>query len=343
MDRSNSSGALLEIQGDHAWEWRQLRDRFGGASFDTIGLEETHAAMNVESAHDGLDNSIRLGTDERDQLKQTNLALIARIRSSRRAAIELKNACRRRDEFAARIAHELRSPLNAIQSALAIAGRRDATSETVDVAREMIGRQVRNISRLIDDLLDVSRTTHGKITLRRRSMNLATAVRNSVDTCFPLIESRQQTIDVSLSEDPIMLEADSGRLEQVLCNLLNNAAKYTKPGGRLSVRASLEGGLAVLRVKDTGIGMTEKILSKVFDPFVQAESSLDHSQGGLGIGLTIVRSLVELHGGTVTAQSDGLGRGSEFTVRLPAGREIEAAQAWNEAERPVSLSQLPDA
>jgi CheY-like chemotaxis protein len=259
-----------------------------------------------------------------------------------RAEDGLKAVCRRKDEFLAMLAHELRNPLNAIQGALAILGQSEALPQTLEMARGMIGRQVRNMSRLIDDLLDVSRITHGKMPLAKELVNLAAVVESAIETCLPLMQSRQHLLDVNVPEGPVLLEVDPGRLEQVLSNLLDNAAKYTEVGGRLCISVSLEGGQAVLRIKDTGIGMTDDTLSKVFDLFVQADRTLDRSQGGLGIGLTLVKSIVEMHGGTVTAQSDGLGRGSEFTVHLPAWNGSPSAARRREQGAPMRILVVDD-
>lgn len=181
----------------------------------------------------------------------------------------------------------------------------------------MMERQVQHLSRLVDDLLDVSRITRGKIDLRKEVVNLATLVHRTLEAIRPLLDERQHTLTVSLPPEPIRLEADPTRLEQVLANLLHNAAKYTERGGRIEVQAQHQGNEVLLRVRDTGIGIPTDMLGRIFEPFVQSDRRLEQSQGGLGIGLTLVRSLVAMHGGTVEAHSDGPGRGSEFVVRLP--------------------------
>ncbi|HEU4752108.1 MAG TPA: ATP-binding protein, partial [Armatimonadota bacterium] len=183
--------------------------------------------------------------------------------------------------------------------------------------RSMISRQTHHLSRLVDDLLDVSRITHGKIELRKEQSDVRTAVRRAVETTRLLVERRSHTLTVDLPAEPLLAEIDPARLEQVMVNLIGNAAKYTDAGGRIWVSAELQESAVVLRVRDTGVGIAPQVLPHVFDLFTQADRSLDRSQGGLGIGLTLVRSLVELHGGTVSAHSEGTGRGSEFIVRLP--------------------------
>jgi CheY-like chemotaxis protein len=179
------------------------------------------------------------------------------------------------------------------------------------------------IVRLVDDLLDVARITKGKIQLRRRREQLAVLVAQAVEGVRPLIESRQHGLAVSLPPEAIWLDADPTRIEQILANLLNNAAKYTEPGGQVWLTVEQEGSVAVIRVKDTGIGIRADMLNRIFDLFVQTDRTLDRAQGGLGIGLTLVRKLVEMHGGAVEARSEGIGKGSEFVVRLPVVPEVK--------------------
>jgi signal transduction histidine kinase len=236
---------------------------------------------------------------------------------ARRTAAEgaLRDADRRKDEFLAMLSHELRNPLGAIQSA-AITAQMDATRR--DPALVIIRRQIERLGRLVDDLLDVARITHGKIALRREDVFVATVVERSMESVRPVFEERRHTLSASLPEEMLAVRADPARLEQVLVNLLMNAAKYTEPGGTIGVRVERDGHEVVLRVHDTGIGLSANMLPHVFDLFTQSERALDRSQGGLGIGLTLVRHLVELHGGRIEAHSDGVGKGSEFVVRLPA-------------------------
>jgi signal transduction histidine kinase/CheY-like chemotaxis protein len=247
---------------------------------------------------------------------------------TRRAALAMDNArlydeaqeaVRRRDEFLALLSHELRNPLAAILSAAHLLGEA-GNGDTALRTQEVLLRQSKHMARLLDDLLDTSRITHGKIELKKESVDLAGVVADAVQAARPLIEARNHHLTVSLPPEPIRLEADPTRLGQVIANLLNNAAKYTEPGGRISLTATSEGDEAVVRVRDSGVGIPAEMLGRVFEPFVQLGVSLDRSQGGLGMGLTLVRGLVELHGGRVAAASHGPGRGSEFVVRLPLGR-----------------------
>jgi signal transduction histidine kinase len=236
----------------------------------------------------------------------------------RRRAEDLASADRRKDQFLALLAHELRNPLAPIRNAVELMRQVETIDPAFQPAREMVERQVKHLARLVDDLLDVSRITQGSIRLRKEAVDLGTVVERAVEATRSLIDSRAHALEVELPTDPIHLEADPTRLEQILANLLNNAAKYTMPGGRIRVSAALEGGDAVVRVRDNGIGVPPDVLERVFEPFVQSEGSLARSEGGLGIGLTLVRSLVEMHGGSVEAHSPGLGQGSEFVLRLPA-------------------------
>jgi CheY-like chemotaxis protein len=198
--------------------------------------------------------------------------------------------------------------------------------------RSIIERQVKHLSRLVDDLLDVSRATMGKIDLRREPLEVATAVARAVEVVSPLIDLKSQRLNVAVPGSGLPVQGDPVRLAQVIANLLNNAAKYTDAGGHIYLDARREGLEVVIRVRDDGSGIPPERLDSIFDLFVQGDPSGDRSQGGLGIGLTLVRSLVQLHGGRVEARSEGLGRGSEFTVRLPAIADPQAREAEKEAD-----------
>ena len=242
---------------------------------------------------------------------------------SRRAAIALENvqlyqklraADRHKDEFLAMLAHELRNPLAPIRSGLEIlALDADQHRETIELMQE----QVSHVTRLVDDLLDVSRIMRGKVELRREPVELSVLVQRSVQAVQSLIDSHDQQLTVSLPDQPVWLQADPVRMVQVLVNLLTNAAKYTDAGGRIELAAERRGERAVIDVRDTGVGIEPELLQHVFDLFTQSARSLDRAQGGLGIGLTLVQRLVEMHGGKVIARSEGAGRGSTFSVRLP--------------------------
>jgi PAS domain S-box-containing protein len=239
------------------------------------------------------------------------------VTDKKEAEEALREADRRKDEFLAMLAHELRNPLAPIASSvqvLNLLGPRDAR---LQYARDTIDRQVRHLARLVDDLLDVSRLSTGKVKLRKERVELAAVLARAVETSRPLIDARRHELTVTVPEGPVWVDADATRLAQVVSNLLNNAAKYTEEGGRIALAVGWEGGEAVLRVRDSGVGIPADMLARVFDLFTQVDRGLDRAQGGLGIGLTLVKSLAEMHGGRVSAHSDGPGRGSEFVVRLP--------------------------
>jgi signal transduction histidine kinase len=250
--------------------------------------------------------------------------LAARTRESERLATELRARAealaetdRRKDEFLAMLAHELRNPLGAIANASYVLEQAGPSGPPMDRAVPVIQRQIQHLVRLVDDLLDVSRITRGKIELRKEALDLRDAVRGAVEMTRPVIEAKEHELSVVLPPDPLPLDADVTRLEQALGNLVRNAAKYTEPGGHIEVSAWREDGEAVVLVKDDGLGIAPELLPRIFDLFIQGEQSLDRSGGGLGIGLTLVRRLIEMHGGRVEARSEGPGRGSEFVVRLP--------------------------
>jgi signal transduction histidine kinase/ActR/RegA family two-component response regulator len=223
----------------------------------------------------------------------------------------------RRNEFLAMLAHELRNPLAPVQNALELMRLCPADRLACARARDVAAEQIQHLSRLVDDLVDVSRISHGRIRLRKEIVDLAQFVHQAVESVRTSIETQGQRLSISLPHEPIHLQADPTRLVQVISNLLNNAMKYTQERGRIWLSADREEHEVVLRVRDTGIGMSPELLPRVFDLFTQGERGLDRSQGGLGIGLTMVRSLVEMHGGSVIGRSDGPGQGSEFIVRLP--------------------------
>lgn len=264
---------------------------------------------------------------------------------SGRAAVALDNALlvrdiqeadRRKNEFLAMLAHELRNPLAPVRNAVHVMRMRGEGNPELTWARDVIDRQVTHLVRMVDDLLDVSRITRGKIQLSLEPMEVEHVVSRAVETSRPLIEAHNHRLTVSLPEEPLRVKGDGTRLGQVLANLLNNAAKYTPDGGQIELRVTREEGEAVFRVRDSGAGIPREMLTKVFDLFTQVERSLDRSQGGLGIGLTLVQRLVELHGGRVEAFSEGVGKGSEFVVRLPVFDE-----GMVDAECPASTEAMP--
>jgi signal transduction histidine kinase len=286
---------------------RELEQRVTARTAD---LEKTLGALQ--------DHTIRL---EQEIAQRTRLEKELRDQTA-----QLAEADRRKDEFLAMLAHELRNPLTPVRTAIDLLRLKEPTEPVLKHARDVIDRQVSHMTRLVDDLLDVSRITRGKVQLQTEPVELANAVACALETARPLIESRKHELTITLPPKPVRLLADPTRLAQIIANLLNNAAKYTETGGRIWLAAEQQGNYVVLRVRDTGVGIPADVLPRVFELFAQADRTLDRSQGGLGIGLTLVRRLVEMHGGTVEASSPGPGLGSEFTLRLPTVPEIEPSQ-----------------
>jgi len=245
------------------------------------------------------------------------LGVATDITDRKRAEEALRLTDRRKDEFLAILAHELRNPLAPIRNSVQLLKMHKTTDSQLAWSTDVIDRQVNHMVRLLDDLLDIARIMQGKVRLEIERLELNDIVNNAVETSRPLIESRRQELIISQTAPPQWLLGDHVRLAQVLSNLLNNAAKYTDEGGKIMLTVTRENSNAVIEVKDTGIGISADILPHIFDLFSQASHTLAHSQGGLGIGLTLVRHLVQIHGGTVTAMSAGIGQGSSFTVRLP--------------------------
>jgi PAS domain S-box-containing protein len=232
-------------------------------------------------------------------------------------AQRLEEADRRKDEFLSMLAHELRNPLAPLRMGVQLLARKHGGVQDVSRLAEMMERQTGHMVRLVDDLLDVSRLTRGTIALHRARVSLAEVVEQAIEMCQPAMQARGVTLAFEPWPADAHVEGDSTRLVQVFANLLSNATKFTESGGQVIIRARVDADRAVVSVRDSGIGMDAELLPRVFDLFMQGERSLDRSQGGLGVGLTIVRSIVELHGGTIRAHSDGLGHGSEFVVSLP--------------------------
>ena len=251
----------------------------------------------------------------------------------RKAEQALREADRRKDEFLATLAHELRNPLAPIRNGLQILRLTGRDPTAAVQVQEMLERQVEHLVRLVDDLMEVARVTRGRIELRKEPVDVGAVLRHAVETSRPLIEAARHELRVDVPVDRVTVMADPVRLTQIVANLLNNAAKYTADAGRIALSARREGGYVALSVRDNGIGIPVEVLPRVFDLFAQADGTYQRAQGGLGIGLTLVRTLVELHGGSVAAKSEGLGRGAEFIVRLPLSGEGEEAQDDAPGER----------
>jgi signal transduction histidine kinase len=238
---------------------------------------------------------------------------------------ELLNADRRKDEFLAMLGHELRTPLGAIKAAADLLRSEQGETSTRRRAYALIERQVRLMTHLVDDLLDVQRIRNGHLSLHRQRTDLCAVVRNAIETLESEVKERCQQLSLVSTAESIWLQADPRRLEQVFVNLLGNAARYTDARGAIAVCMQVQGGRAVVRVRDTGIGIAPELLPHVFDLYRQADAANPRSRAGLGIGLALVRQIVELHAGEVSVASAGPGHGSEFTVRLPCERAAQGA------------------
>ena len=279
----------------------------------------TYAADGTPTYFDGV--TVDVSAQKRDQER------LARVLNRERAQARLlEEQDRRKDEFLATLAHELRNPLAPIRTGLHFL-RMGGTGEQATRTHEMMERQLRHLVRMVDDLLDISRITLGKVELKKERVDFRNVLGSALETTRPLIEASNHELAVRLPAGPLPLDADPTRLAQVLANLLNNAAKYTPSGGRIQLSAEVEGDTLIVRVCDTGIGIPAEMLSRVFDIFTQVGRSIDHSQGGLGIGLTLVRRLLDMHGGSVVAESAGINQGSTFTVKLPLARRGETPEA----------------
>ncbi len=257
------------------------------------------------------------------------------ITDRKRAEQALKDADRRKDEFLAILAHELRNPLAPIRNALHILRLTAGGNAQATRLNDMIERQVNHMVRLVDDLMEISRITRGKIELRKEQVSLESILRSAMETSRPLIEAAGHQLAFSAHDDSLVVEGDPVRLGQIFANLLNNAAKYTDDGGRIRLAARRDGDWAIVSVQDSGAGIPSEMLPRVFELFTQVERSAARTQGGLGIGLTLVKTLVEMHGGTVEAQSDGHGKGSEFVVKLPLAAMPALASAAPHGSRPA--------
>ena len=260
------------------------------------------------------------------------LAVVLDITGRKRAEDEVIEASHRKDEFLAMLAHELRNPLAPISAAAELMAVVKLDEARLKRTSAIITRQVRHMTSLVDDLLDVSRVTRGLVAIDRSAQDIGRVVANAVEQVAPLIEARRHQLITDLAPQGGVVLGEQKRLVQVLSNLLNNAAKYTPDGGAITLRTRVDGASIAISVEDNGIGMAAELLPRVFDLFTQAERTPDRSQGGLGLGLALVRSMVELHGGSVECRSEGIGNGSCFTVRLPLLEEPDALVATDDGE-----------
>jgi signal transduction histidine kinase/CheY-like chemotaxis protein len=274
----------------------------------------------IRRAKDGhaVDVSVTISPVRNEDGKIIGASKVARdVSPQKRVQRELQEADERKNEFLALLAHELRNPLGPIRHAVTILRARAPSPEELQWATSIIDRQTEHMTRLVEDLLDVSRISRGTIELRRERVDVAVILKAAVEASTAQIERLHHELTVSLPTEPLFVDGDITRLTQVVSNLLDNAAKYTDRGGRIWVSGARDGGNAVITVKDSGIGISSEMLPRIFDMFTQGGMSVDRAQGGLGVGLSLVERLVKLHGGSVAAYSGGVGKGTQFTVRLP--------------------------
>lgn len=291
LDRAIRSRTTFEIEVPHRWpdgtaHWLLIRGR----------VADPQVMVGVT-----LDITDRKNMEE--SLRATEHALL--------------EADRRKDDFLALLGHELRNPLAPILTAVAILQMKGPAEPPLMKARDVIVRQTMHLSKLVDDLLDIGRITQGKLKLDKQRVTVSTVIERTLEMCAPGIELRSQTLSISVDDPSMTLDADPARIVQVLCNLLKNASKYSDIGGTIELKAARESADAVISVRDSGIGVAPDMLRGIFQPFVQVSSASHRADGGLGLGLPLVKSLVEMHGGTVEARSEGLHQGAEFIVRLP--------------------------
>jgi signal transduction histidine kinase len=303
-------------------------------------LAKANAALQAEKTRELLALNTSLHQVNRD-MERANLALQGEVAERARAEQALKEADRHKDEFLAMLAHELRNPLAPIRNAVHLMKLKSLGDPQLQLSRDIIERQLIQLSRLVDDLLDVSRITRGKINLARRRVGLSELVARAVETVAPTIESRGHALEVVTPKRELMIYGDPMRLTQALGNVLANAAKYTDNGGHITLQARRRRRDIEITVRDTGIGIVPEVLPCIFDLFTQLDRRTGRHQGGLGIGLALVRQLVEMHGGTVSASSEGPGKGSEFLIRLPLSIERSSSSEVPGLEPGAAVPEKP--
>ena len=332
--RDGRATSEVKLRGSRGFVWVELRSN-GLRSSHVRSASDTHEILTAIidiSDRKQTEHALRVARDELErrvrrrtmELEQANRQLVASAERGERLEMELRlrvdemaRADQNKDEFLAMLAHELRNPLAPIQNAVEVLKLSRGKPDKGDWARMIIARQVVHLRRLVDDLLDLSRITLGKFRIVSEPVDLALVIERAVELAGALIESRRHRLAVRHISSGVIVRGDAERLTQAVANLLNNAAKYTADGGEIRVETWSDGALATVRIVDSGEGMEPELLQRAFDPFAQGDRSLAHAEGGLGIGLTLVRRIVELHGGSVSAHSPGRGEGSTFEVRLP--------------------------
>jgi signal transduction histidine kinase len=320
--------ALVESEVDGFREALRTQPAWSDLPIIIVASLETVSNTLVERAFPDTGNVTLLGRPLSPSVLVSTVRCALRSRARQYQVRDLirerDQSLQRRDEFLAMLAHELRNPLAPIRNAVHLQKMLNINDPVFEKTRTLIDRQVINMTRLVNDLLDVSRLELGKVQIQRQKMNLNDGVLAAVDTCTEVMRERKHTLHLDLSVTPLLIEGDSVRIEQIVCNLLTNAAKYTPVGGDIKVSTFYQGQHAVLAVEDTGVGIPADMAESIFDLFTQNKRTLARSEGGLGIGLTVVRRLIELHGGAITVTSPGEGQGSRFVVRLPAAAAAAA-------------------
>ncbi len=328
---------IAELQAQPAWSDLPMivLTREGADSELALGLLRTLANVTL------LERPVRVSTlvsalQSALRARRRQYQIRAHIEHNEQVAESLKREAQQKDEFLAMLAHELRNPLAPIMNALEL-WTPDVDVETARWANTLMKRQVNHIVHLVDDLMDISRIMRGRIQLQLESVEIASAIHHAIDEAKPILTTQQQHFTLSLPSEPIYVMADEHRLSQIVSNLLTNAAKYTNPGGKVELKAERCDGFVEVSVCDTGIGIAPEMLERIFEPFAQISASLDRSRGGLGIGLALVRRLVEMQGGTVKARSEGPGSGSEFVFRLPVvvQKPPKPTHAWTPTSMPT--------
>jgi signal transduction histidine kinase len=314
---------------------RELQELNRNLALANERLAEANTTLQAEKTRE-LEMLNRTLQRANQELEAANLSLQTEVAERARAELALKEADRHKDEFLAMLAHELRNPLAPIHNAVQFMHRTPIADPRLAWSRDVIGRQLAQLTRLVDDLLDVSRITRGKINLSKEVIELNSLVARTVETVQPLYDERGHKLTVDIPDGVLAVLGDPTRLIQALGNVLGNAAKYTERGGRISLVAAQTGAEVEIRIRDNGIGIPSHLMPKIFNLFTQLDGTLGRSQSGLGIGLALVQRLVEMHGGSVTAHSDGPGRGSEFVIRLP----LFIRETNGDEQQPKTLSAL---
>jgi signal transduction histidine kinase len=321
--------AIIFVSAVHLTDFDRLRGyEYGAVDYVSVPVipDLLRAKVNVfAELYRKTSEFERLNAELEQRVAQRTAELQAAVDKQRELAEKLRAADRRKDEFLALLAHELRNPLAPVRNAVSVLRRKDTPDPQTAWCYDVIERQTEQLKRLVDDLLDVSRITQGKIQLRRDLVSLGTVISDAIETSGPIVQAKNHALGLSLPDEEIWLRGDASRLTQVIANLLNNAAKYQNAHGEIRVDVRRDGEEAVVAISDRGIGMTAEMVSEAFELFSQGDRTPDRAQGGLGIGLSLVKQLVELHGGSVRAESDGPGKGSTFTVRLPCEAAVGAS------------------